>query len=707
MEGDSAISERIAFLATEIAHHSHLYYNEASPEITDAEFDALWEELKRLDPEHPQLSRVGAAVPPGSTKVEHRFPMRSLDKATLPEEILHFVSETTAHGRSFVAQPKLDGSALSLEYRRGRLIRAATRGSGERGEDVTENALRIPNIPSQLKWGGDCHIRGEVVMPLSIFRKKYAEIAPNPRNLAAGSLRQKHLDAGKGDAADLEFFAYDVRFVPDEERHPDSPSAPHFEQDSEAIEWLESAGIVSALAEVINGSEDEDTSAALLAVTEKWTEKRSGAAWEIDGVVFKLNRLDKRELLGQTAHHPRWALAWKFPPEEAITVVLDVDWQTGRTGAVTPVARVCPVAVGGVTVENTTLHNVGEVERLGLSIGDKVRIVRRGDVIPKIIEVIGPATVADVVGRFHADGTAYEGGLPNHASPRIPKSCPECSVALELDGAFLRCTNLDCPARLIRSILYWCRALEMDGIGEKLAEQLCEAGLVKTLPDLYRISQSDLEGLERMAEKSASNIISQLDSTRSMTLGEFLSSLGLPGIGPELALAIAGEICTFETLRAMVETRNTVPEEGEKHNSSLQILLSIDGVGETVANSLLEGLALRSAMLDDFSSQLEIQEEDKREKPSGNLVNQTFCITGTLSKPRKEIALAIKAAGGKVVSTVSGKLDYLVAGDSAGSKLEKANRLGVNVISEASLDELISSTVKSNNVENQPTLFDY
>ena len=707
MEGDSAISERIAFLATEIAHHSHLYYNEASPEITDAEFDALWEELKRLDSEHPQLSRVGAAVPPGSTKVEHRFPMRSLDKATLPEEVLHFVSETTAHGRSFVAQPKLDGSALSLEYRRGRLIRAATRGSGERGEDVTENALRIPNIPSQLKWRGDCHIRGEVVMPLSIFRKKYAEIAPNPRNLAAGSLRQKHLDAGKGDAGDLAFFAYDVRFVPDEEIHPDSPSAPYFEHDSEAIEWLEGVGIVPALAEVVSGLEDEDTSAALLAVTEKWTENRSGAAWEIDGVVFKLNRLDKRELLGETAHHPRWALAWKFPPEEAITVVLDVDWQTGRTGAVTPVARVCPVVVGGVTVENTTLHNVGEVERLGLSIGDKVRIVRRGDVIPKIIEVIGPATVADVTGRFHADGTVYEGGLPDHASPRIPESCPECSVVLELDGAFLRCTNLDCPARLIRSILYWCRALEMDGIGEKLAEQLCEAGLVKTLPDLYRISQSDLEGLERMAEKSASNIISQLDSTRSMTLGAFLSSLGLPGIGPELALAIAGEICTFENLRAIVETRNTVPEEGEKHNSSLRILLSIDGVGETVANSLLEGLALRSAMLDDFSSQLEIQEEDKREKPSGNLVNQTFCITGTLSKPRKEIALAIKAAGGKVVSTVSGKLDYLVAGDSAGSKLEKANRLGVNVISEVNLDEMISSTVKSNNVENQPTLFDY
>ena len=388
---DDATSSRIEALAELIAHHSHLYYNEAAPEIPDAEFDALWDELKALDSEHPQLRRVGAPVPPGSVKVVHRFPMQSLDKATGEDEVAHFVAETTAHGRRFVAQPKLDGSALNLEYRRGRLVRAATRGSGERGEDVTANALRIPNIPDRLSWEGDCHIRGEVVMHLDVFREKYANIAPNPRNLAAGSLRQKNIEAGKGDATDLTFHAYDVHFVPNEEKHPDSPEALQFDNDSESIAWLREVRITPAEEVIIEGTEDEDTTEALLAETERWTQARATASWELDGVVFKLDNLAKRDLLGQTAHHPRWALAWKFPPEEATTVLLDIDWQTGRTGAVTPVSRVAPVVVSGVTVENTTLHNVGEVERLGISIGDKVRIVRRGDVIPKIIESLGPA----------------------------------------------------------------------------------------------------------------------------------------------------------------------------------------------------------------------------------------------------------------------------------------------------------------------------
>jgi len=367
---DDATRARIEFLAEQIAHHSHLYYNEARPKISDAEFDTLWDELKSLDANHPQLRRVGAPIPPGSVKVEHRFPMRSLDKATEDDEVAHFVAETTAHGRRFIAQPKLDGSALSLEYRRGRLVRAATRGSGERGEDVTSNALRIPNIPDRLSWEGDCHIRGEVVMHLEVFREKYAEIAPNPRNLAAGSLRQKNIQAGKGDAADLMFYAYDVLFVPNTEKHPDSPEALDFENDSESILWLRSVGINPAEEVVVTGEEDEDTTRALLAETVRWTQNRAGASWEIDGVVFKLDNLAKRGLLGQTAHHPRWALAWKFPPEEATTVLLEIDWQTGRTGAVTPVARVAPVVVSGVTVENTTLHNVGEVERLA---GKKVR----------------------------------------------------------------------------------------------------------------------------------------------------------------------------------------------------------------------------------------------------------------------------------------------------------------------------------------------
>ena len=673
---DDATTARIEALAEQIAHHSHLYYNEATPEISDAEFDALWDELKTLDPNHPQLRRVGAPIPPGSVKVEHRFPMRSLDKATENDEVAHFVAETTAHGRRFIAQPKLDGSALSLEYRRGRLVRAATRGSGERGEDVTSNALRIPNIPDRLSWEGDCHIRGEVVMHLDIFREKYAEIAPNPRNLAAGSLRQKNVEAGKGDASDLMFYAYDVLFVPNSEKHPDSPDALDFENDSESIIWLRSVGITPAEEVVVTGEEDEDTTQALLAQTVHWTQNRADASWEIDGVVFKLDNLAKRALLGQTAHHPRWALAWKFPPEEATTVLLDIDWQTGRTGAVTPVARVAPVVVSGVTVENTTLHNVGEVERLGISIGDKVRIVRRGDVIPKIIESLGRGDDRDLEGRFHADGTAFSGTLPPQSPPQIPKCCPECETELQLDGAFLRCTNLSCPSRLSRSILYWCRALEMDGIGEKLVEQLCDAGLITNIPDLYRLQKEQLIGLERMAEKSASNVIHQLDSTRKLPLDVFLSALGLPGIGPELATAFAGEICTIEAMLTL-------------NDSDIERLTLIEGVGETVALSLISGIQDRVEMIQDFSQILSITEVAKTEAPSGPLLGYTFCITGTLTRPRKEIALQTKAAGGKVVSSVSGKLDYLIAGENAGSKLEKATRLGVKILNEAEWESML------------------
>jgi len=673
---DDATTARIEALAEQIAHHSHLYYNEATPEISDAEFDALWDELKTLDPNHPQLRRVGAPIPPGSVKVEHRFPMRSLDKATENDEVAHFVAETTAHGRRFIAQPKLDGSALSLEYRRGRLVRAATRGSGERGEDVTSNALRIPNIPDRLSWEGDCHIRGEVVMHLDIFREKYAEIAPNPRNLAAGSLRQKNVEAGKGDASDLMFYAYDVLFVPNSEKHPDSPDALDFENDSESIIWLRSVGITPAEEVVVTGEEDEDTTQALLAQTVHWTQNRADASWEIDGVVFKLDNLAKRALLGQTAHHPRWALAWKFPPEEATTVLLDIDWQTGRTGAVTPVARVAPVVVSGVTVENTTLHNVGEVERLGISIGDKVRIVRRGDVIPKIIESLGRGDDRDLEGRFHADGTAFSGTLPPQSPPQIPKCCPECETELQLDGAFLRCTNLSCPSRLSRSILYWCRALEMDGIGEKLVEQLCDAGLITNIPDLYRLQKEQLIGLERMAEKSASNVIHQLDSTRKLPLDVFLSALGLPGIGPELATAFAGEICTIEAMLTL-------------NDSDIERLTSIEGVGETVALSLISGIQDRVEMIQDFSQILSITEVAKTEAPSGPLLGYTFCITGTLTRPRKEIALQTKAAGGKVVSSVSGKLDYLIAGENAGSKLEKATRLGVKILNESEWESML------------------
>ena len=677
-------SDRIEWLAKQLATHSDLYYNKAEPQISDAEFDALREELQLLSPDHPQLDRVGSDPPPGSTKVEHLFRMMSLDKATTDQEVAHFVSQTTAKGRRFVCQPKLDGSALSLEFRRGRLVRAATRGNGSRGEDVTANARRMMNVPLKLPWGGDCHVRGEVVMPLEIFEKKYSDVAPNPRNLAAGALRQKYIDVGKGSPEDLVFLAYSVEFPRGQNRHPDSPEPPDFQFDSEIIGWIGEMGIEVAGDAVASGTDDESTTESILTVAREWLQSRESADWEIDGVVIKLDRLDKRKLLGQTAHHPRWALAWKFPPEEAETVLLDVFWQTGRTGNVTPVSRVAPVVVSGVTVENTTLHNRGEVDRLGIRIGDKVRVVRRGDVIPKITHVLGPAEDSDLRARSHADGTPFTESLPEQSVILAPEYCPRCETKLIEDGAFIRCTNIDCPSRVERAILYWCRKLGIDGIGEKLAEQLCSSGLVSNIADLYRLENrlDELIALDRMAEKSASNIIEELKSSKSMTSSTFISALGLPRIGPEIASLVCSEVSTLEELIEMTEDRP----------SSIDRLVSIERVGETVATLLLDGISERKESILDLYGQVEIIEEIELSS-EGSLSGSTFCITGTLSRPRKEISLSIKSEGGKVVSSVSRSLDYLVAGESAGSKLEKAERLGVRVISESKLDEILGGAI--------------
>ena len=705
--------ELVSWLVEQISYHSDLYYNKAEPIISDAQFDSLWSELKNLDPLNPQLDRVGSDSIPGSKKVDHLFPMRSLDKATGIDEIRHFVSETTSQGRQFVCQPKLDGSALSLEYRRGRLVRAATRGNGSRGEDVTANARRISNVPESISWKGDCHIRGEVIMPLMVFREKYSSIAPNPRNLAAGCLRQKTLQSGKASAEDLKFLAYDVKFPDNSDCHPDSPTPPKFIFDSESNDWLSEIGIEIAGNTVALAEDDDLITQKIISITEYWTNQRKDAEWEIDGVVIKLDLLSKRELLGMTAHHPRWALAWKFPPEEATTVLMNVDWQVGRTGTVTPVARVAPVAVSGVTVENVTLHNAGEMSRLMISIGDKVRIVRRGDVIPKIIEVIDRAKPSDLENRTHSNGDIFNEDLPLHSSIIIPSLCPRCSTKLIEEGAFIRCTNLNCPSRLERTILYWCRALELDGIGEKLAEQLCTQGLVKSLPDLYTLNIEKVSGLERMALKSATNVIKQLESSKDLSLGKFLSALGLPGIGPEIAISVASKVKTIENLLELVSLRNEEPgrdNEGVlyRHNRAVRELTEIDGVGETVARQILDGLALRIDSVLELSRQLHISPEFKS-KSVGHLNGSTFCITGTLTIPRKEIMLLIKSNGGKVVTSVSKNLTYLISGESSGSKLESAKNLGVTIITEDELVKLleIEKSIQDTSINTQKSLMDF
>ena len=658
---DSA-DERIEFLSSEIARHSELYYNHSAPEISDSEFDRLWDELKKLDPDNEVLHRVGPEPLPGTEKVEHMFPMLSLDKGTTDDDIIHFVTQSTSVGKRYLAQPKLDGSALSLEYISGNLHRAATRGSGERGEDVTLNAKLVENIPTRLNYPYTIHVRGEVVMPLKIFEEKYRDVSPNPRNLCSGALRQKHGD-GKAEASDLIFCAYDVKFP------LDSPIAKY---DSELLHWLQKAGIEPAPWEIFESETPQDE---MIEFTKEWSMKRPSYEYEIDGIVFKVDELDNREKLGFTAHHPRWALAWKFPSQEAHSVLLGVDWQTGRTGSVTPVARIAPQMVGGVTVENVTLHNVGEVERLGIKIGDKVKITRRGDVIPKIIENLGPASSNDLRDRYHADGTKFSGSL-SHRDIIIPQICPSCDRNLTMEGAFLRCLSLDCGARTARSLTYWCRSLEIDGIGEKLIETLLDNELIKSISDMYRLTHDQLSELDRMGNKSANNVISELDKTRRLNLAKFLHALGLERIGPEVATSISQHFTSLEKLLHWVD-------EGE--NSELT---EIDGIGEKVALIFREGIIKRRSLIDELKEIISVTNEGK--KSGGILDGLSFCITGSLSRPRKEIAEEIKNVGGKVVSTVSGNLDYLVAGESAGSKLEKAENLGVKILSEQDLLKLVN-----------------
>ena len=651
-------AERIQHLAEAVRYHRELYYNHAAPEISDAEFDTLWDELEQLDPDNDVLHQVGPEPLPGTVKVEHIFPMRSLDKGTSDEDIVHFVTQSTSGGKRYLAQPKLDGSALSLEYIAGNLHRAATRGSGEKGEDVTLNAKLVANIPMRLNRPVDCHVRGEVVMPLAVFEEKYRDISPNPRNLCSGALRQKHGD-GKADASDLVFCAYDVKFV----NNP--PTAGY---DSELLSWLQKVGIEPAPWQIFDS---ETPNKEMIEYTKEWSMRRSSYEFEIDGIVFKLDDLAQRENLGTTAHHPRWALAWKFPSQEAHSVLLDVDWQTGRTGAVTPVARIAPQMVGGVTVENVTLHNVGEVERLGVRIGDKVTITRRGDVIPKIIENLGPASDADLQDRFHADGSAFIGKLVT-GEIKIPADCPACNRTLSMEGAFLRCIDLECDARTTRALTYWCRTLEMDGIGGKLIEALLENGLVITIADLYRLSHSQIATLERMGEKSATNVIEEIHSSREMGLSQFLHALGMPRIGPEVATAIAQH---FVSLEALLMWAN----KGESDS-----LTVIDGIGDKVAEIFLQGILDRLSLITDLTSHLLISSE--KAASIGVFSGKNFCITGSLTQPRKQIQERIKKAGGKIVSSVGANLDILIAGEKAGSKLAKAESLGVEVWSEEKLD---------------------
>jgi DNA ligase (NAD+) len=661
--------ERIGHLVEELNRHARLYYLDDAPEISDAAYDRMYRELVALEAAHPRLvrpdsptHRVGAPPADGFAEVAHRVPMLSLDNAMDADELRAFdervrrMLETDAP-LEFTLEPKFDGAGVELVYESGRLVVGATRGDGRVGEDVTANLRLSQSIPLVLQGPAPrrVSVRGEVVLPIARFerlnaRRRAQGLEPfaNPRNAAAGALRQLH-DIDRDRLRFLELRAYALgEGVPD---GVDSQAGVLDALSAWGLAVSDERWVCRGVEEVIERHE------ALLA-------RRDDFALEIDGSVVKVNRLALQAELGVLSRSPRWAVAFKFPPVQETTVVEAIEVQVGRTGALTPVAKLRPVRVGGVTVSNASLHNQDEIERKDVRAGDSVLVQRAGDVIPQIVMV--------VKAKRPRGARAY----------KLPRRCPVCraqTVRLE-DEVVTRCPNLDCPAQLKNNLRHLAGrgALDIEGLGEKLIDQLVERGLVTRISDIFRLDADALAGLERMAEKSAANLVASLEKARHTTLARFLIALGIRHVGETVADLLASYFGDLEPLQA----------------ASREELESIEGVGPTIAESAVRFFA-------DERNAEEVRrlcehglhwEKAAPAKPRGEgpLAGKTFVLTGTLEGlTRNQAKRRIEALGGKVTSSVSKKTHYAVAGAEPGSKLDKARKLGVEVLDQAALEALL------------------
>jgi DNA ligase (NAD+) len=659
-------------LAREIARHDRLYYVEDRPEISDAEYDRLLRELKSLEEAHPDLRapdsptrRVGAPPAEGFATALHRVPMLSLDNAMDEDEMRAFDERVRraldrAGPVAYLGEPKLDGASLELVYEHGELVVGATRGDGRLGEDVTANVRQVPSVPLSLRPEdaprGRLSVRGEVVLPLANFErlnaareKRGEEPFVNPRNAAAGALRQIH-DVDRRRLRSLEFVAYAVA--------EGLPGRVHTQQ--QALESLAAWGfqVSPHHARCADVEEAVEYHRRLLA-------RRAALPFEIDGTVFKVDDLRLQRDLGELARHPRWAVAFKFPPQQESTVVEDIFASVGRTGALTPVAKLRPVFVGGVTVSSASLHNQDEVERKDVRVGDTVVVQRAGDVIPQILQVVA--------------SKRPRGTRPWH----LPAHCPVChSKTVRLEGeAVTRCPNLDCPAQLKNNLLHLAGrgALDVDGLGEKLVDQLVEQRRVKRLSDVFRLDAETLEGLERMGAKSAANLVEALARARRTSLPRFLIALGIRHVGEGVAELLASHFGGLEPLM----------------DASREELEAVPGIGPTIAESVAGFFAdprnrAEVARLRELGVHWPAARPARR-RGEGPLAGKSFVLTGTLAgMTRDEARRRIEEAGGKVTGSVSRKTDYVVAGDEPGSKLRRAEELGVAILDEAGLERLLA-----------------
>lgn len=666
------VAARARFLREEIERHNYLYYVRDEPEIPDAEYDKLFRELERLEAEYPQLAtpdsptrRVGAAPLAEFSQLTHRVPMLSLNNAFEDEEVAAFdrrVREGLGLGvAEYAVDPKFDGLAISLIYENGILVQGATRGDGYTGEDVTTNLRTIKAIPLRLHTANPpqlLEVRGEVLILKADFeklnrqqREKGEKEFANPRNAAAGSLRQ--LDPRITATRPLAFFAYGLGSV-------DGVDLPR--KLSAVMDYLESLRVpVCRERKVVLGVD------GLLDYYRMIGARRDGLPYDIDGVVYKVNDLDSQERLGYVARAPRFAVAHKFPAQEATTELLGIDVQVGRTGALTPVARLKPVFVGGATVSNATLHNEDEIRRKDVRIGDTVIVRRAGDVIPEVVGV--------VLGKRRSGAREYS------LLEQYPV-CPVCgSHVIRLpDEAAARCSGgLFCPAQRKQSILHFAsrRAMDIEGMGDKLVDQLVDKELIHTPADLYKLGKNTLANLDRMAEKSASNTRAAIEASKNTTLARFIFALGIRNVGEATAKDLARHFGGLDALMAA--------DEGA--------LQKVPDVGPVVAQSIAQFFAEphnREVIAQLIAAGVHWEEGAGLPISTSPISGKTFVLTGTLpSLTRDEAKERIEALGGKVSGSVSKNTDYVVAGAEAGSKLAKAQELGIAILDEAGLLELL------------------
>jgi DNA ligase (NAD+) len=658
---DDSLRQRVEQLRRELERHEYLYYVLDQPEISDAEFDRMMRELKELEDAHPELrtpdsptQRVGGKPRQGVATAPHSSPMLSLDNALNEQELREFDARVRAALKSepyeYVAELKLDGLSMAVHYENGKLFRALTRGDGRIGEDVTENARTIRSVPLRVKDQGlssrPFEVRGEAVMPLRSFEKLNEERESaglprfaNPRNAAAGALRA--LDPAITAARKLDYFAYFLL----------RDGKPICKSHWQSLEKLAASGFkVNPHRRKCRNLEE------LLDFIREWEEKRNGLAYEIDGVVAKIDSVEQQERLGFTAKAPRWAIAFKYAARQAVTTLENIEVQVGRTGALTPVARLKPVSIGGVTVSRATLHNENEIARLGVQIGDQVVVERSGDVIPKIVR-------------------AAEQGA-NRRPFHMPSQCPVCggSIVRQAGEAISRCVNTDCPARLRESLRHFASrgVMDIDGLGDALIDQLVSRGLVRSVADLYQLRVEQLLELERMGEKSASKIIRNIDRSRSQPLSRVLNGLGIPFVGERTAQILAAHFGSLDEIaKAPIERLMEAEEVGPKVAESIRQFFQEPRNRELIERLRKAGLQFTAPTV---------------RKKSGPLSGLTFVLTGTLPTLRREQAKEqIEAAGGKVASAVSSKTNYVVAGEDPGSKLDKARQLQIPIIDENTL----------------------